>query len=140
MVTARTPSPIDAVLPEYIYLHESTGETYKSIADRVESQGGAAPLVEALRKFDSDSEAYKVNVEINKAAEQRKRDAAERQQTALDPASQAQRDTELAELRARLEALEARNAGDAGADPTTSPDGGTGAAPKGRGGAPRQTT
>ena len=29
MVTARTPSPIDAVLPEYIYLHESTGESYK---------------------------------------------------------------------------------------------------------------
>jgi hypothetical protein len=40
MVTARTPSPIDAVLPEYIALHESTGESYESIADRVEEQGG----------------------------------------------------------------------------------------------------
>lgn len=124
MVTARTPSPIDAVLPEYIALHESTGESFESIADRVEEQGAPAALVERLRKFDNDSEAYKVNQRINREAEQRaKEEAAAGRRAALDPASQAQRDTELDELRKRLAALEAKDAGTPGADPTEPPKG-----------------
>jgi hypothetical protein len=102
MVTARTPSPIDAVLPEYIALHESTGESFESIADRVEEQGAPAALVERLRKFDNDSEAYKVNQRINREAE---RAGAERKAAAENA------DAETAALRDRVARLESLLAG-----------------------------
>lgn len=81
MVESKQPTVVDTVLPEYIALHESTGETYASMADRVEAQG-SEKLAERLRKLDDDSDAFKANREINRRAEQEK--AAEERRAAAE--------------------------------------------------------